>query len=65
MAKPSKQRPYVMQMYSDTLGKWFNLDAFRDRDTAEAHAELARKRDPETKFQVIHHTAAIPNHGAD
>jgi hypothetical protein len=63
MANPSKQRPYVLQMYVDRLGKWFHVDAFRDRDTAEAHAELARKRDPQTKWQVIHFSAMLQNKG--
>ena len=51
MAKPSKQRPYALQMYA--LGKWYTVDAFSDREIAEAHAKLANRRETETKWQII------------
>jgi hypothetical protein len=53
VANPSKQRPWVMQMYAADLHKWFDLGAYSDKDTAEAMAILADKRDPETPHRAI------------
>lgn len=52
MANPSKNRPWKVEMRADTLDRWFTLSAYRDQDEAEAQAELARKRAPQTAFRV-------------
>ena len=52
MAKPSKQRPWVVEVYVPAFNKWFDLDAYRDKQEAEMQMALKRKRDPRTEFRV-------------
>ena len=56
MAKPSKQRPWIVEIrppgtpiHSST---WYEMEAFRDAETAEANANLMRKRSPDAQFRV-------------
>lgn len=51
MANPSKTRPWVVQMAAGD--QWYDTDAHRDQETAEAMAEIARKRAPGTEWRVI------------
>ena len=55
MAKPSKQRPWVVQMNPPNMSdhKWFDVEAFRSEDEADMTAALYRKRAPEATFRVI------------
>jgi hypothetical protein len=53
MAKPSKQRPWAVEIQVAALkDQWFAADAFRDRETAEMNATLMRRRAPEATFRV-------------
>ena len=52
MAKPSKRYPWVLEVYVPALDKWYDVEAFRDKDEAEMQAQLKRKRDPEVKLRV-------------
>lgn len=58
MAKPSKQRPWIVEIRppgtSVHTPEWFEMDAFRDAETAEANANLMRRRSPDAEFRVIH-----------
>jgi hypothetical protein len=55
MSKPSKQRPWVVQMNVAGLDRWFDMDAYRSEDEAEMNAALFRKRAPEAEFRVVQH----------
>jgi len=53
MAKPSKQRPWAVEMSVAAVeGQWFAMDAYRDEETAEMNAKLMRKRAPDATFRV-------------
>ena len=52
MAKPSKRYPWVLEVYVPALDKWYDVEAFRDKDEAEMQAQLKRKRDTEVKLRV-------------
>lgn len=53
MAKPSKQRPWIVEMWPKAHGTtWVVMDAYRDEDTAEANAALMRGRVPFADFRV-------------
>jgi hypothetical protein len=54
MAKPSKQRPWVIEMRppNATGFKWYELDAYRSEDEARLQLALMQKRAPEAEFQL-------------
>ena len=56
MAKPSKRRPWVLEMQSDTLpGQWFEVDAFSDHEEAEFRCrKLMRDGAKGITFRVRH-----------
>lgn len=53
MAKPSKQRPWTVEIQPPHMDGWFNMDAYRDEEEAKANAKLMEKRSPEAKFRVV------------
>jgi len=54
MAKPTKHRPWVVQISVACVpGKWYGLDAYRDQDTALVEAALAQQRLPGIQIRVI------------
>jgi hypothetical protein len=56
MANPSKSYRWIIQVLTSDAkaeGKWYDVDAYRQKDEAEAHAELCRKRVPKAEWRVI------------
>ena len=52
MARPSKRRPWVVEINPPATNGWFEMEAFPDRETADANAALMQRRAPEAKFRI-------------
>ena len=59
MAKPSKQRPWVVEIQPPESAGWFDVDAYpyREEDAARANAKLMERRSPAAKFRVVNKSA--------
>jgi len=57
MANPSRTRPWVVQMQAD--GEWYDVEAHRDQETAEAMAKIARGRATDTDWRVAKATGYL------
>jgi hypothetical protein len=55
MARPSKKRPWVVQMQIAATGKWYALSAYSDKDEADAQASLVLKRGSNAEVRVVDH----------
>jgi hypothetical protein len=53
MANASKRRPWAVEIKVPSSEQWFAMDAYADDETAQANAELMRKRSPEAEFRVV------------